>query len=105
MAKQPAGRAPASGPGGGKSCGGGGAPIPPPGRAFKGTETEAVGTAPETPLAGGNPLNAATAPPEEETEMPAPGDTWLDALSSAPPGPCPPSSISVSSAATSLELP
>ena len=67
---------------------------------------EPPGVPPETPLEGGSPLRAATADgaPDEETERPPPGETWLEALSRLPAGPWP-SSMSVSSATTSFELP
>jgi len=54
---------------------------------------------------GGNPLNAATAPlPDEDTEMPPPGEIWLEALSRLPPE-LRPVSMSLSSVTICFELP
>src|ERR1700694_267070 len=55
----------------------------------------------------GMALNEATGLlPDEETEMPAPGEIWLEALSRLLPAPPPwPVSISLSSAVTSFEFP
>ena len=77
------------------------------GRAFSGEPGAPVTGVGGAGGAVGNPLSAATAPlPDEDTEMPAPGEIWLEALSSAAPlRAVPPSSISLSSATTSFELP
>src|SRR3954462_11840257 len=67
---------------------GGVAPLPPCGGAPGGL--------------GGIPLSAATGfCPDEETETPAPGEIWLDALSRLPPVPRP-ISMSLSSETISL---
>ncbi len=55
--------------------------------------------------AGGAALNALRAPlPEEDTEIPEPGEIWLEALSRLLPLPCP-VSISLSSAVICRALP
>src|SRR4051794_17780549 len=71
-------------------------PTPPP---------AAEGYAPEAPVFGGNPLSAATAPvPDEDIEMPPPGEIWLDALSRLPPE-LRPVSMSFSRVTICFELP
>src|SRR5882757_9404774 len=73
------------------------APKPPP--------PAAEGYTPDAPVFGGNPLNAATAPPpDEDIEMPPPGEIWLDALSRLPAEPRP-VSMSLSRVTICFELP
>ncbi len=81
-------------------CAGAGA-----GRAFI-SEPGGPATAVVAPAAAvGNPLSEATGPPDEDDVMPAPGEIWLDELSSVPLAPVPPSSMSLSSVTTCFALP
>src|SRR5882757_9365532 len=81
------------------------APATGPERAPKPPPPAAEGYAPEAPVFGGNPLNAATAPPpDEDTEMPPPGEIWLAALSRLP-AEVRPVSMSLSRVTICFELP